>query len=68
MFWDTLRTAHGHAFPLFGTVEQVYYTVAPVFAQLAIEHFGSKRARQIHGTVSSGLHHGQRLNNAIKYP
>ena len=82
MFRDSLRNAHGHATRLFGhvrtaathvhrtlgTVERVYHTIAPVFAPLAIEHFGAERAHQIHGAVSSGLQHGQRLTNAIKYP
>ena len=82
MFQASLRTAHSHATRLFGhvrtaathahrtlgTVERGYHTIAPVFAPLAIEHFGAARALQIHGAVSSGLQHGQRLTNAIKYP
>ena len=82
MFRDSLRNAHGHATRLFGhvrtaathahrtlgTVAQVYHTIAPVFAPLAVEHLGAERAHQIHGAVSSGLQHGQRLTNSIKYP
>ena len=82
MFRDSLRNAQGHATRLFGhvrtaathvhrtlgMVERVYQTIAPAFAPLAIEHFGAERAHQIHGAVSSGFQHGQRLTNAIQYP
>ena len=82
MFRDSLQNARGHATRHFGhvrtaashvhralgTAERVYHAIAPVLAPLAVDHFGSERARQIHSAVSPGLHHGQRLTNAIKYP
>ena len=67
-FLGNVRTAATHVHRALGTVERVYHAIAPVLAPLAVDHFGSERARQIHGAVSSGLHHGQRLTNAIKYP
>ena len=65
MLRDSLRTAHRHATRLFGhvrtaathahrtlgTVAQVYNTIAPVFAPLAIEHLRAERAHQVHGAL-----------------
>ena len=82
MFRDTMRTAHARATRLFGhartiashveralgTAARVYHTLAPALAPLAMEHLGEERAQRIHGAVSSGLYHGQRIAGAIKYP
>ena len=63
-----VRTAASHVHRTLGTVARVYHAIAPTLAPLAVEHFGMERARQIHGAVSAGLHHGQRLAGALKYP